>query len=86
MANIAFLTLRQIQFVSGSALLKFHVVIEREANGRHKLSAECLGMAEPCLATTRCLASRPHANDLRHLLVCLTGHAIRMTGINHCRI
>lgn len=52
-------------------MLKFRVTIEREANGRHKLNADCLGTTESCLAITRCIASRPNKNDLRYLLVCL---------------
>jgi hypothetical protein len=53
-------------------MLKFRINIEREANGRHKLNAECLGTTEPFLAVTRCIASRPQANDLNYLLVCLS--------------
>ncbi|KAH7380623.1 mediator complex subunit 27-domain-containing protein [Pyrenochaeta sp. MPI-SDFR-AT-0127] len=56
------------QFVSGSAMCKFRISIEREANGRHKLNAECLGTTEPSLAITRCIASRPQASDLKYLL------------------
>ncbi|CAE7213669.1 hypothetical protein PTNB85_07021 [Pyrenophora teres f. teres] len=56
------------RFVSGSVTLRFHIGIEREANGRHKLNAECLGTTEPFLAITRCLGSRPQANDLKHIL------------------
>ncbi|KAF1947914.1 hypothetical protein EJ02DRAFT_440078 [Clathrospora elynae] len=56
------------RFVSGSVLLKFRINIEHEANGRHKLSAECLGTTEPFLAVTRSIASRPQANDLKSLL------------------
>lgn len=61
-------------------MLKFRVSIEREVNGRHKLNAECLGAAEPFLAMTRCITSRPHANDLRYLLVC-TYHCTRKQDI-----
>jgi hypothetical protein len=49
-------------------MLKFRLGIEREANGRHKLSAECLGTTEPFLAITRCVASRSNADDLKYLL------------------
>jgi hypothetical protein len=50
-------------------MLKFRIGIEREANGQHKLNVECLGTTEPFLAITRCMASRPNADDLRYLLV-----------------
>lgn len=58
-----------MQFVSGSSLFKFHVIVEREANGQHKLTAECVGTTEPFVAITRCIALRPRTNDLEALLV-----------------
>lgn len=57
-----------VRLVSGSLMLKFRINIEREVNDRHKLNAECLGTTEPFLAITRCIASRPQANDLQYLL------------------
>ncbi|KAF1837282.1 hypothetical protein BDW02DRAFT_157558 [Decorospora gaudefroyi] len=57
-----------VRFLSGCVTLKFRIRIEREANGRHKLNAQCLGTTEPFLAITRCVASRPHTNDLKDLL------------------
>ena len=60
----------QTRFVAGSLMLKFRVGIERGANGRHKLNAECLGTTEPFLAITRCIASRSNPDDLKYLLVC----------------
>ncbi|KAF2712322.1 hypothetical protein K504DRAFT_372705 [Pleomassaria siparia CBS 279.74] len=56
------------QFVAGSRELRIHVVIECETNGRHKLNAQCSGTVEPFLSITRCIASRPQANDLKYLL------------------
>ncbi|KAF2788479.1 hypothetical protein K505DRAFT_366434 [Melanomma pulvis-pyrius CBS 109.77] len=56
------------QFVAGSVKLRIRVVIEREANGRHKLNAECLGTVEPFLAITRCISSRPKVKDFKYLL------------------
>ncbi|KAG9191617.1 hypothetical protein G6011_10351 [Alternaria panax] len=57
-----------MQFASGSLMLRFRIGIEREVNGRHKLNVECLGTTEPFLAITRCMASRPNADDLNYLL------------------
>ncbi|KAF2872223.1 hypothetical protein BDV95DRAFT_543900 [Massariosphaeria phaeospora] len=57
-----------IQFVASSLTLRFHVVLEREANGRHKLNVDCLGSTEPFMSIARCVASRPQANDLKYLL------------------
>lgn len=48
----------------------FQVGIERDANGGHNLSAECLGSTELFQAITRCVTSRSQAKDLEHLLVC----------------
>lgn len=60
----------KIQFISGSLNHKFDVAIEQQdANGPCKLNAECLGVAEPFLSITRCISSRPQANDLQYLLV-----------------
>ncbi|KAJ8117847.1 hypothetical protein OPT61_g1048 [Boeremia exigua] len=57
-----------IQFVASSQRLTFRVNIEREADTRHELTAECMGTSEPFLSITRCLASRPSASDLEYLL------------------
>lgn len=67
--SASMLTFRQIEFVIASLKLKFHIVIEQEANGRDKLNAECLGTAKPFTTINRCVASRPRANDLNYLLV-----------------
>jgi hypothetical protein len=79
-----------MSFVAGSLMLKFRITIERDANNRHKLNADCLGTAEPCSAITRCIASRPHTNDLRHLLVRLHNYTYAKgtlgMPINHYRI
>ncbi|KAI2475355.1 Med27 domain containing protein [Pyrenophora tritici-repentis] len=73
------------RFVSGPVTLRFHVGIEREANGRHKLNAECLGTREPFLAITRCLGSRPHANDLKHILDMIAAYkTIKGTSCAKC--
>lgn len=63
------LTSKQTQFISSSLKLKFHINIEREANGRYKLIAKCAGASEPFLAITRCIVSRPKSHDLGYLLV-----------------
>ncbi|KAH7077987.1 hypothetical protein BKA63DRAFT_276557 [Paraphoma chrysanthemicola] len=55
-------------FVSQGMKLKFRVTIERETTGRQKLNGECSGTIEPFLSITRCIASRPQTNDLKHLL------------------
>lgn len=89
------LTCRQIQFVSGSVKFKFLVNLEREASDRHKITAECSGRKEPLLAITRCIASRPKANDLGYLLVRTRAdtlivtsipceHVLRITGNDCC--
>jgi hypothetical protein len=59
----------QTRFVSGSLMLDFHINIEQEANDRHKINAECLGTVEPFASISRCVKSRPQANDLKQLLV-----------------
>lgn len=66
------LTVSQITFVAGATKLNFLVRIEREADGRHKLTADCPGTKEPWLSISRCIASRPLPNDLKYLLVCST--------------
>lgn len=60
-----------MKFVAEAVKLRFHVHVETDANGGPKINAECLGNTELLLAITRCLASRPQANDLKHLLVSL---------------
>ncbi|KAF2473204.1 uncharacterized protein BDR25DRAFT_323796 [Lindgomyces ingoldianus] len=57
-----------IQFVAGDLKLKFRVIIDQEANGRHKLNAECLGTMKLFPVITKCISTRPHANDLKYLL------------------
>ncbi|CBX99833.1 hypothetical protein LEMA_P074220.1 [Plenodomus lingam JN3] len=61
-------------FISTSKKLEFRIVIERDANGRHKLAADCLGPKELLQAITRCIASRPNANDLEYLLDMLAAY------------
>jgi hypothetical protein len=71
-------------------MLKFQINVKREANGRHKLNAECLGTKELFLAITRCIASRPQANDLKYLLVGCIGvgevyeYMLIITGYGCC--
>ncbi|KAF2852852.1 hypothetical protein T440DRAFT_355142, partial [Plenodomus tracheiphilus IPT5] len=57
-----------IQLISNSTKLQFAILVERDTDGRHKLTSDCLGQKEPFRAITRCIASRPKANDLEHLL------------------
>lgn len=57
-----------IRFISGGMRLRFHILIGQDANERDKLDATCVGAAEPCTTITRCIASRPRANDLKYLL------------------
>lgn len=59
-----------IPFVSDSTRYRFRVTLPEEANSSQALQAECEGTCEPFTAITRCLASRPDPNDLKHLLVC----------------
>ncbi|KAL1800885.1 hypothetical protein ACET3X_001227 [Alternaria dauci] len=74
-----------MRFVSGSLMLKFRIGIEREANGRHKLNAECLGTTEPFLAITRCIASRPNADDLKYLLDMIAAYkTVKGTSCARC--
>ncbi|KAF1365287.1 hypothetical protein EJ07DRAFT_96182 [Lizonia empirigonia] len=62
------------QFIANSMRLSFKVNVERENGAHHKLSAECLGNSEPFLSITRCIASRPHPNDLTALLQMITAY------------
>ncbi|KAF3002034.1 hypothetical protein E8E13_008771 [Curvularia kusanoi] len=55
-------------FVASSMKLSFKVNIDYESDIRHVFTAECMGVSEPFLSITRCLASRSHANDLKYLL------------------
>lgn len=63
------LTNLQTQFVASSVKLRFRITVEYDASGKHKLNVDSMGSAEPCLSINRCIASRPHPNDLRFLLV-----------------
>ncbi|KAF1842484.1 uncharacterized protein K460DRAFT_409892 [Cucurbitaria berberidis CBS 394.84] len=74
------------RFVSGAVMLKFHISIEREANGRYKLNAECLGTTEPWQAITRCIASRPQVNDLKYLLDMIAAYkTVKGTSCAKCK-
>ncbi|KAF2191022.1 hypothetical protein K469DRAFT_558517 [Zopfia rhizophila CBS 207.26] len=57
-----------ISLRAGALVLRFRVVIQREANGWHKLDATCLGKMKLFPAITNCISSRPRANDLKYLL------------------
>jgi hypothetical protein len=59
-----------ISFVGDSTKYRFRVTISEAANASQALQAECEGTGEPFTSITRCLASRPNPNDLKHLLVC----------------
>ncbi|KAF1978498.1 hypothetical protein BU23DRAFT_564085 [Bimuria novae-zelandiae CBS 107.79] len=57
-----------IPFVADSTKYRFRIKISDDANATQAIKAECEGTSEPFTAVTRCLASRPNANDLRYLL------------------
>ncbi|KAH7138987.1 hypothetical protein B0J11DRAFT_32084 [Dendryphion nanum] len=57
-----------IHLVAGDLKMRFHVVLSQDANDRGKLDVTCLGAAEPSTTITRCMSSRPRANDLKYLL------------------
>ncbi|KAF1953637.1 hypothetical protein CC80DRAFT_142899 [Byssothecium circinans] len=57
-----------ITFVAGSWKHRFHILIQQEETGSHKLHVECLGTGATQLAITRCMMARPKLNDLRYLL------------------
>ncbi|KAH6616732.1 hypothetical protein C7974DRAFT_51087 [Boeremia exigua] len=74
-----------IQFVANSLRLSFKVNIEREGDARHRLIAECLGTSEPFLSITRCLASRPCAEDLMSLLNMIVAYkTVKGTSCARC--
>ncbi|KAF2133273.1 hypothetical protein P153DRAFT_381711 [Dothidotthia symphoricarpi CBS 119687] len=75
-----------VQFVSASTKYRFRITIECDGNGRHKLNAACLGTTEPFLAITRCIASRPNTNDLKHLLNMIASYkSIKGTPCVKCK-
>ncbi|ORY14804.1 hypothetical protein BCR34DRAFT_478993 [Clohesyomyces aquaticus] len=58
-----------IKFEVDDLRLKFRVTIDTQANGgRHNLNAECLGTNKLFPVMTRCISTRPYANDLKYLL------------------
>lgn len=59
----------QITFVVSGQTLNFHVTIVSDANEPHRLRAECVGSTDVHSTITKCIASRPTANDLKFLLV-----------------
>jgi hypothetical protein len=63
------LTSLQTQFVAGGVKLLFRITVEYDVNGKHKLNVDSMGSTEPWLSINRCIASRPHPNDLTILLV-----------------
>ncbi|KAF1921057.1 mediator complex subunit 27-domain-containing protein [Ampelomyces quisqualis] len=74
------------QFVSGSFKLRFRIVVDQEANGKHKFSAECLGASEPWLSINRCIASRPQANCLKYLLDMVAAYkTVKGTSCAKCK-
>lgn len=58
----------QLSLDVGHTTLKFRVAIVKDTNARFRLNAECLGSDKLSMAITRCVSSRPRANDLRYLL------------------
>ncbi|KAF9697350.1 hypothetical protein EKO04_004859 [Ascochyta lentis] len=73
------------QFIANSMRLSFKVNIEREKDTPRKLSAECLGNSEPFLSITRCIASRPQANDLTSLLEMIIAYkTVKDTSCANC--
>ncbi|OAG08209.1 uncharacterized protein CC84DRAFT_1214733 [Paraphaeosphaeria sporulosa] len=57
-----------IPFVGDSTKYRFRVTISEGATSPQAIQAECEGAGEPFTSVTRCLASRPNPNDLKHLL------------------
>ncbi|OCK85828.1 hypothetical protein K432DRAFT_286118, partial [Lepidopterella palustris CBS 459.81] len=57
-----------IFFKVPTLLMTFRIIRKKESNGRYKLDAECMGKSNLFPSITRCLASRPRANDLKFLL------------------
>lgn len=73
-------------FVAFSIRAAFRISIDRESDAQHKLSAECSGTREPFLSITRCLASRPNANDLTHLLNMVIAYkTVKGTSCTKCK-
>lgn len=58
-----------ITFAADSTKYRFRVFISDDANGTQVIKADCEGAREPFTAISRCLASRPNANDFKFLLV-----------------
>lgn len=63
------LTNLQTQFVASSVKLRFRITVEYDGSGKHRLNVDSMGSTEPCLSINRCIASRPHPNNLKILLV-----------------
>jgi hypothetical protein len=72
----------QMSVDMGHITLKFRVVIVKDANARSQLHVECLGSVKLSAAITRCISSRPHANDLRYLLDMIA--AYKSEGLVSC--
>ncbi|KAI8936866.1 hypothetical protein NX059_006103 [Plenodomus lindquistii] len=74
-----------IRLMSGSTRLEFRIVIERHADGRHKLLTSCLGLREPFQTVTRCVASRARVNDLEYLLDMIAAYnTVKSTSCAKC--
>lgn len=59
-----------ITFAADSTKYRFRVVVSDDPNAMQVIKVDCEGTREPFTAISRCLASRPNANDLKFLLVC----------------
>ncbi|KAJ4993029.1 hypothetical protein SVAN01_01381 [Stagonosporopsis vannaccii] len=74
------------QFVDGSMKLAFRVSFDHETSTRQRLNVECLGTSELFPSITRCLASRPNANDLTHTLNMIVAYkTVKGTSCAKCK-
>lgn len=60
----------KIRFKTSLLPLKFTITTALNDNGKEKLEVECLGNMPLFSAINRSMATRPHPEDLRYLLVC----------------
>jgi hypothetical protein len=59
----------QIQFKVPSMTMKFTITRRKGTNDKESLEVECVGNMRLFSAITRCIAARPHPDDLRYVLV-----------------
>lgn len=58
-----------ISFNADSVRYRFRLSIPDGSDTTQAIKTECEGKGEPFTAVTRCMASRPNANDFKYLLV-----------------